>query len=140
MPFPIHNLSFNDFPTGLKEIPQPPETLHYRGTLPPQEKKLLAVVGSRRFTNYGQEAVEYLLGGLARYDIGIISGLALGIDSLAHATALRHNLYTLAIPGGGLDDSVIYPARHKPLARQILESGGALLSEYEPTFRATHWS
>lgn len=140
MNFPIKELPATEFPSLLKEIPQPPKSLNYRGTLPSPDMKLLAVVGSRRFTNYGKQAVEYLLGGLRGYNIGIVSGLALGIDSLAHEAALANNLYTLAIPGGGLDDSVIYPARHKSLARKILESGGGLLSEYAPDFKATTWS
>lgn len=102
--------------------------------------KLLSVVGSRKYTNYGRQAVEYLVGGLRGYRIGIVSGLALGIDSLAHQAALDAGLYTLAIPGGGLADSSIYPATHKPLAKRILAAGGGLLSEYEPDFRATTWS
>jgi DNA processing protein len=69
-----------------------------------------------------------------------VSGLALGIDSLAHEAALKNNLYTLAIPGGGLGDDVIYPATHKGLAHRILEAGGGLLSEYAHDFRATDWS
>ncbi len=140
MEYPIEELPAAEFPSLLREIPQPPKSLNYRGVLPPSDMKLLAVVGSRKYTNYGKQAVEYLLQGLCGYNIGIVSGLAIGIDSLAHEVALANNLYTLAIPGGGLDDSVIYPARHKSLARKILESGGGLLSEYESTFKATTWS
>ena len=138
--FPINKLNPVDFPPLLREIPQPPQTLNYRGSLPDPDLPLMAVVGSRHFTNYGQSVVEHLIGGLRGYNIGIVSGLALGIDSLAHQIALDTNLYTLAIPGGGLNDSVIYPARHKALARKILDSGGGLLSEYEPDFHATRWS
>lgn len=133
MSFPIHQLPAADFPVGLQHIPQPPTTLNYRGTLPPPEMKLLTIVGSRKYTGYGQQVVEELVAGLQGHRIGIVSGLALGIDSLAHKAALKNNLYTLAIPGSGLDDSVLYPASHKPLARQILESGGGLLSEFIPT-------
>ena len=81
-----------------------------------------------------------MIGGLAGYPIGIISGLALGIDSLAHEAALEHGLYTVAVPGSGLDDSVIYPASHKRLAHRIVESGGGLLSEFEPTLAAAKWT
>ena len=77
---------------------------------------------------------------MSGYSVGIVSGLALGIDSLAHQAALNNKLYTLAIPGGGLADSALYPASHKPLALKIIESGGGLLSEFEPTFKATPWS
>ena len=124
----------------MLEIPSPPKRLNYRGELPPSDLRILAVVGSRKYTNYGRQVVEHLIAGLRGYNIGIVSGLALGIDSLAHEAALTNNMYTLAIPGGGLSDSVIYPARHKPLARKILENGGGMLSEYEPDFRATNWS
>ena len=114
--------------------------MNYRGVLPPTDMKLLTVVGSRTYTSYGKQIVDELLAGLKGHNIGIVSGLALGIDSLAHEAALRNGLYTLVIPGGGIDDKVIYPATHKPLAHRILESGGCLLSEFEPTFTATKWS
>lgn len=140
MSFPIYELPAAEFPKRLLEIPQPPKQLNYRGSLPSSEIKLLSVVGSRKYTTYGKQVVDELISGLAGYPVGIVSGLALGIDSLAHEAALKNNLYTLAIPGGGIDDNVIYPATHKPLAHRILEQGGALLSEYEPTFRATKWS
>ncbi|HMA77966.1 MAG TPA: DNA-processing protein DprA, partial [Candidatus Paceibacterota bacterium] len=92
------------------------------------------------YTNYGKAVVEHIVGGLVGYQVGIVSGLAIGIDGLAHEAALRHHLYTLAIPGGGLDDTVLYPARHKRLAYRILEAGGTLLSEYEPTQRVARWT
>ncbi len=140
MSFFIRELTAAEFPVGLREIPQPPTTLNFRGSLPAPDLKLLSIVGSRKYTTYGKQAVEELVAGLAKYRIGIVSGLALGIDSLAHEAALKHGLYTLAIPGGGIDDSVIYPATHRPLAHRILEAGGCLLSEYEPTFQAAKWS
>lgn len=140
MNFPIVELDKSDFSPLLLEIPQPPKKLNYRGRLPDQNIKLLTVIGSRKYTEYGKEVVNHLISGLRGYNIGIVSGLALGIDSLAHEAALANNLYTLAIPGGGLSDEVIYPASHKPLAKRVLESGGGLLSEYEPSFRATKWS
>ena len=140
MSYPIQEVEAAEFPALLREIPQPPKSLSYRGSLPSPDLKLLAVVGSRKYTNYGREVTDYLIEGLKGYPIGVISGLALGIDSLAHEAAMRAGLYTLAIPGGGLDDSAIYPARHKPLARRVLECNGGLMSEYEPTFKATTWS
>ena len=140
MSFPIFELSAGEFPKGLWEIPQPPKSLRYRGTLPTPKMTLLSVVGSRHYTNYGKQAVEELIGGLKGFNIGIVSGLALGIDSLAHEAALKAGLYTLSIPGGGLDDSVIYPSRHLRLAHRIMEAGGGLLSEYADYFQATTWS
>lgn len=108
--------------------------------MPPQGSKCLAVVGSRNYTNYGKQVVEYLIQGLRGYPITILSGLALGIDGLAHKAALSANIQTIAIPGSGIDDSVLYPRQHANLARQILENDGGILSEFEPTFRATTWS
>ena len=140
MSFPNYEMQENEFPPLLREIPQVPKTLNYRGVLPSSSMKLLAVVGSRKHTTYGKQVVEHLISGLEGYNVGIVSGLALGIDSLAHEAALRHNLYTLAVPGSGIDDTVIYPALHKPLARKILESGGGMLSEFAPNFTATKWS
>jgi len=140
MNFPISNVPINKFPPLLAHIPEPPQTLNYRGVLPPADMKLLTIVGSRQYTSYGKQCVDELVAGLRGYNIGIVSGLALGIDSLAHEAALKNDLYTLVIPGGGIDDSVLYPASHKKLAQRILEAGGCLLSEFEPTFKATKWS
>lgn len=140
MPFEVREVSGQEFPPLLREIPDPPTKLNYRGTLPPPSLKLLSVVGSRKYTTYGKQVVDHLIDGLANYPVGIVSGLALGVDSLSHGAALRNGLFTMAVPGSGIDDSVIYPARHKPLARKILETGGCLLSEFDPTFKATKWS
>ena len=70
----------------------------------------------------------------------IVSGLALGIDSIAHREAMKAGLKTIAVPGSGLDDKVLYPASHKNLAKEIIKSGGCLLSEFKPDFQATAWS
>jgi DNA processing protein len=136
----VRSLPDTTFPKRLQEIPQPPKQLNYRGTLPPADLPLLTVVGSRKYSTYGKQVVEQLLGGLRDYRVGIVSGLALGIDSLAHEAALQNHLYTLAIPGSGLSDFVLYPSRHRPLARRIVEAGGGLLSEFAPDFTATKWS
>lgn len=140
MQYPIGTLTKAEFTPLLHETPEPPEKLYYRGTLPPPDVTLLAVVGSRRYTTYGKQVVEHLISGLRGHNIGIVSGLALGIDSLAHRAALAANLYTLAVPGSGLDESVLYPRAHVRLAHEILERGGCLMSEYESAFAATHWS
>lgn len=140
MDFPLEYLNDDKFPRALLEIPQPPKKLNYRGNLPPADMKLLAVIGSRKYTSYGKQVVDYLISGLRGHNIGIVSGLALGIDSLAHQAAIDNDIYTLAIPGGGLDDKVIYPRQHLRLAHKILEARGGLLSEFEPDFRATNWS
>ncbi len=133
-------LAKTHFPPLLKEIPKPPKILNYRGRLPEKNTPLLSVVGSRKYSLYGKQVLEHLISGLEGYKVGIVSGLALGLDSLAHEEALRHDLYTVAIPGGGINDEVIYPAARRPLAHRILEKGGALLSEFNPDFKATKWS
>lgn len=136
----VTSLSPSDFPPLLSEIPDTPKQLFIRGKVPDWNKKFLCVVGARRYTQYGKEACETLIRGLASYPIVIVSGLALGIDSIAHEAALGARLTTVAVPGSGLDSSVLYPATHRGLAEKIIANGGALLSEFEPNFKATPWS
>ncbi|PJC56235.1 DNA-protecting protein DprA [Candidatus Kaiserbacteria bacterium CG_4_9_14_0_2_um_filter_41_32] len=138
--FEIRLLEPTEFPPLLAEIPQPPKELWAVGTLPTSDLKLLAVVGSRKYTTYGKQVIEKIIGDLAGYPIGIISGLALGIDGLAHEAALSAGLYTLAVPGSGLNEHVLYPASHRRLGRQIVENGGGLLSELPPTTPAALWT
>ena len=132
----IRELERTEWPKQLKEIPQVPERLWIRGTLPEAGTKLLAVVGSRAMTRYGQEACEKLISGLAGYPVSIVSGLALGVDACAHKAALAAGLHTIAIPGSGLDDSVIGPRTNLGLAKEIVAKGGALISEHEPRYIA----
>lgn len=138
--YPIRTLTKADFPPLLRHIPDQPTSLNARGSLPPRDNKLLVVVGSRRYSSYGKETVMHLIGELAGYPITIISGLALGIDALAHEAALAARLHTVAVPGSGIDDSVLYPRTNFGLGQRILKAGGGLLSEFEPTFKATPWS
>jgi DNA processing protein len=136
----LRELNQDEFPKRLLEIPQLPKKLFLAGELPGDDYKYLCVVGSRKYTNYGAEVVKKLISGLAGQKIVIVSGLALGIDTLAHREALEAGLPTIAIPGSGLDAKVIYPATNLSLAQKILAKGGALLSEFEPNFKATTWS
>jgi len=136
----IRQLKPVEFPPLLAEIPQPPTELWAQGILPSPDITLLCVVGSRKYTTYGKQVVDKLIGGLRGYPVGIVSGLALGVDALAHEAALENNLYTLAVPGSGLDESVLYPSTNKRLARRILDSGGGLLSELSPTTPAAKWT
>lgn len=128
----IRELERSEWPTQLLEIPQLPKKLWVRGKLPPEGHKLLTVVGSRAMTQYGREACQNIISGLAGYPISIVSGLALGVDACAHKAALAAGLHTVAIPGSGLDDSVISPRTNFGLAKDILAVGGALVSEQEP--------
>lgn len=140
--FPIETLTRKQFPPLLREINDAPEKLYMRGTLPPtnDDMKYLSVVGSRKYTSYGRDVTQKLIEGLRGYPIVVVSGLALGIDSIAHAAALEARLTTLAIPGSGLNEKVIYPAINRRLAEKILRKGGALISEFEPNFEAKPWA
>jgi DNA processing protein len=129
----IRELAREKWPKQLLEIPQVPKKLWVRGTLPPEGTKLLTVVGSRAITQYGQEACQKLINGLAGYPISIVSGLALGIDTCAHKSALSAGLHTLVVPGSGLGDDVLYPRSNRTFAKEILDKGGGFLSEYPPT-------
>lgn len=140
MAYPIYTIEEDAFPGALAEIPDKPDRLSVRGTLPPEAHTLLAVVGSRAYSTYGKQVVDHLISGLRAHPITIVSGLAIGIDALAHQAALRNGMHTIAIPGSGLNDNVLYPARHRALAREILERGGALLSEFDDDFSATPWA
>lgn len=122
-------------PPSLKEIPDPPQKLYIRGKFPKTEK-YLCIVGGRKHTDYGKAACEYIINGLRNYSISIVSGLALGIDTLAHICALENNLPTIAWPGSGLDDRTLIPRSHLKITRKILENDGCLLSEYEPNYPA----
>ncbi|MDP3962327.1 MAG: DNA-processing protein DprA [bacterium] len=137
------NREDRDFPPLLKEINDPPQSLFVRGNIEPlldKDVRILCVVGSRRYSNYAKEAVEKLIAGLKGYPVCIVSGLALGVDSIAHRSALENNIYTISFPGSGLDPSVIYPSFHAGLSEDIVESGGALLSEFDPLEKAAKWT
>lgn len=136
----IRSLPPEEYPELLKEIPEPPMQLRFEGTLPIAGNKLLAVVGARKFSPYGRETCEQLILSLAHEPITIVSGLALGIDSIAHRAALRVGLQTLAIPGSGLDRSVLHPRSHAGLADEIVENGGGLMSEYDDTMPSGVWA
>lgn len=138
--FPIRELNRREFPKQLLEIPEPPAKLYIRGELPGPDTTFLCVVGSRKYTNYGKEACEKLIAGLRGYDVTIVSGLAIGIDGIAHQAAMNNGLRTVAMPGSGLGVDSIHPQAHVGLAKRILDCGGCLLSEFEPEFKATRYS
>src|SRR5262245_59364071 len=123
-------LSTSDVPERLRNIPMPPKQLF---TIGQDVNELLArpcvtIVGSRKVSAYGRTVTEQLAGELARAGVVIISGLALGVDSLAHKAALDAGGLTIAVLPTGLN--TIYPATHRELAKQILQQGGALVTEY----------
>ena len=136
----IRELLPHNFPELLKEIPDAPTRLRYEGELPKEGNKLLAVVGSRKYTSYGREVCESIIAGLSDSPITIVSGLALGIDSIAHRASLQAGLQTIAIPGSGLDRKVLHPHSHVNLAEEIIENGGGLISEYDDTMPSGAWA
>jgi DNA processing protein len=136
----IKKLPKNKFPKALLEIPQPPENLWIIGELPKEELIYLCVVGSRKFTSYGKEACEKIIAGLKGYPIVIVSGFAMGIDTIAHKKAMQVGLKTMVFPGSGLSAEAMYPKTNVRLMNEIVENGGCLVSEFEPDFKATQWS
>ncbi len=139
--FAIHDIHTTEQFPQLAHIPDPPRILHMRGSLDRTiGTKFVTVVGSRNYTSYGKHVCESLIKGLAGYPITIVSGLALGIDSIAHRAALDAGLPTIAFPGSGLDWHVLYPASHRGLAEEILEAGGALFSEFPHNTVGAYWT
>ena len=132
----IVKLKNEEFPKALLEIPQKPKELYIRGKLPPEDYTYLAVVGSRNCTAYGRDICEKLIRGLKGYPIVIVSGLALGIDSVAHKSAMSAGLITLAMPGSGIDPKVLYPKNNIDLADKIVDAGGCILAEFPPMMKA----
>jgi len=116
-----------DYPTLLKKIPDPPVLLYLHGNLTTQDQNALAIVGTRAPTQYGKMVAEKLAAELSSRGFTIVSGLARGIDTIAHRTTSKNGGRTLAVLGSGLD--VIYPAENKKLAEEIAAQG-AVLSEY----------
>jgi len=116
------------YPRRLKEIPDPPPLIYLRGDLLDRDEWSLAIVGTRRPTPYGNQVTRTLTAELAATGLTIVSGLARGVDGIAHETTLEHGGRTIAVVASGLDR--VYPPEHKRLAAKILDSGGAMLSEY----------
>ncbi len=133
----MKKLAPEEIPPQLLEIPEPPEELYLEGELPNHnEYRYLTVVGSRKYSSYGKEACEQLISELAGQPIVIVSGLAIGIDTIAHRAALDAGLKTVAFPGSGLDREVLHPHSNRRLADEIVARGGALVSEFPPTYPA----
>lgn len=115
------------YPRLLRAIPGAPPLIYVRGALSPADEWAVAVVGTRAPTSYGREAAHRLAGDLARSGATIVSGLALGVDAIAHAAALEAGGRTLAVLGSGVDEP--YPGQNRRLAERIVEQG-ALVSDY----------
>lgn len=124
---PVFMLDSN-YPRRLKQCMDAPIVLYCRGEDILNSRRMLAIVGSRMHTSYGLELIKELTLGLSEAGVVSVSGLALGIDSLAHEYSLKNNMPTVAVLGSGLTQ--VFPKRNANLAQEILEHGGALLSEY----------
>ena len=117
-----------DYPVRLRGIQDPPLVLFLHGSLPVlSRQRVVAVVGTREPTDFGCSATEEIVTALAAESWVVVSGLALGIDGIAHGAALKHHTATVAVLAGGLDR--IYPKRHEEMSRAIAECDGALISE-----------
>lgn len=122
-------LSSKIYPLLLKQIHNPPKKLFFRGNPEILQKTCIAVVGTREYSDYGEYMTNKIIEELAVLDIAIVSGLAKGIDTIAHKAAIINGLPTIAVLGSGLDN--IYPKQNISLAKEIISSG-LILSEYEP--------
>lgn len=120
----------NEYTKILTSVNPQPQALYYIGTLPVARQPSIAIVGTRKPSKYGQEVTHKFAYELAQQGIVIISGLALGVDGIAHRAALEAHGTTLAVQANGL--SKITPHSHRQLAIDILAASGAILSEYEP--------
>lgn len=132
----IKILTFEDpkYPYMLSQISDPPMTLFYKGDLfSCNLEKTLAFVGSRKASSVGKDSVRSIIKDLKNTDICIVSGLAYGIDAAAHENALANNIKTIGVIGSGFD--YVYPSGNKHLYEKIENGGGALLTEYYPTFQ-----
>jgi DNA processing protein len=119
----------DDYPQRLRNIPASPPVLYLNGELGPEDRWSVGVVGTRKITQYGRQVTEEICGTLASQGITIVSGLARGVDTIAHKAALEAGGRTLAILGCGVDR--IYPAENHALAHQIVKNG-AMISDYVP--------
>jgi DNA processing protein len=120
----------SQYPPQLKTIPHPPKTIYAIGNSEIlSQEPLVSMVGSRKVTSYGRLVTEQLATDLARQGIITVSGLALGVDSICHKASLRAKGKTIAVLPCGLDK--VYPSSHLNLAKEIISSGGAIISEYE---------
>ncbi|MCQ2286481.1 MAG: DNA-processing protein DprA [Bacteroidales bacterium] len=121
-----------NYPKRLKMCVDAPYHFFYKGSSDFDFERSLAIVGTRNSSTYGEDCVKHIVEGLSSTNVVIVSGLAFGVDAVAHEQALANSLKTVAVMGTGFN--VIYPRENKVLSERILEAGGTLISEY--TFQA----
>lgn len=127
----VHLCHFLDssYPTRLKRCPDAPVSFYFRGAEDFNRSRMLAVVGTRNATTYGIKSLTKILNELKDSDITTVSGLAYGIDTVAHEESLNLGMHTLSVLGNGLH--TIYPSSNKILSDRIIEKGGTLISEFD---------
>jgi DNA processing protein len=128
-----------NYPRLLKEIKGAPKVIYYKGEILAEEN-CLAIVGTRMYSAYGKQVALEIAGDLAEAGLTIVSGLAPGIDTFSHQAVVERNKRVIAVLGTGIDEKSIYPQENIKLARKILETGGALISEYPPGTRGTRFT
>ena len=124
----------SEYPERLRYINNPPTRLYVKGNKEILSDIGISVIGSRTNTQYGEKMCKKFVKKLVEHDINIISGLAVGIDGIAHKTCLKNSGKTIAVLPCGLDN--IYPSIHRELAQTIIDNGGAVISEYEDDVEA----
>ena len=126
----IINKESKEFPKSLLQIENPPKQIYVEGDSELLKKDSIAIVGTRKCSKYGKECTQTFASLLARRNICIVSGLALGIDTIAHYYSMKDRGKTIAVIGSGFEH--IYPEENKYLSEQILQNGGCIVSEYPP--------
>lgn len=137
----IHKIDIDNkkYPKILKRIKKPPKVIYYRGSLDPALfDRSIAIVGSRKITQYGKIVIDKLVCALTEKKVTIISGFMYGADSEAHKKCLEYEGKTIAVLGSGLN--IIYPPENKRLYLDIIKNDGAIISEYEPDFKPQLWT
>ena len=133
----IITIDQDEYPKKLKQIYDPPALIYIKGNIQILNNKYaLAIVGSRKISNYGKQASYQIIKDLSRAGMTTVSGLALGCDSLVHEISLENNTSTIAVVGSGSNWDVIYPQSNLRIAKKIINSNGAIISEYPPDERA----
>ena len=129
-------LEAETYPKKLKQIIDAPKSLYVDGNIENLNTNCLAVIGSRNCTKYGEKWCKIFVRELVKYDLTIVSGMALGIDSIAHNAAISAGGRTIAVLPSGLEN--IYPQENKGLYKNILKTGGTVISEYLPKTKAEY--
>ncbi len=116
------------YPRRLLNCYDPPTLLYFKGSADLNQSRIVSIIGTRNNTNYGKHITEKLVQGLSEHNILVVSGLAFGIDAIAHKAAIKYNCATVGVLAHGLDQ--VYPGQHLGLAKEMIKSGGGLLTEF----------